>query len=156
MNVLLGVRMALAGGRGSLARAALMTVGIAIGVPLILLAMSALPVLQSHTDRLAWHRTTAASAPTEPDHAMWLAVTDRYDGRDIVRVHVAPLALTVLFGAGLATLQSLAMTPPKDWILPSAEYFAGLGGGVLAAFAVSLIALPFMDTATRLDTVRYE
>lgn len=28
--------------------------------------------------------------------------------------------------------------------------------GVLAAFAVSLIALPFMDTATRFDTVRYE
>jgi hypothetical protein len=39
---------------------------------------------------------------------------------------------------------------------PSAGYLAGLGGGVLAAFAVSLIALPFMDAATRLDTVRYE
>ncbi|GFJ93934.1 hypothetical protein Prum_075760 [Phytohabitans rumicis] len=68
----------------------------------------------------------------------------------------APLALTVLFGVGLATVQSLATIPPKDWILPSGEFFAGLGVGVLAAFAVSLTALPFMDTATRLDTVRFE
>jgi hypothetical protein len=68
----------------------------------------------------------------------------------------APLAVTVLLGVGLATLQSLATISPKDWFLPSAAFFAGLGAGVLAAFAVSLIALPFMDIATRLDTVRFE
>ncbi|GFJ93935.1 FtsX-like permease family protein [Phytohabitans rumicis] len=91
MSILLGLRMAFAGGRESLARMALMGVGVAIGVPLILVALSALPILQSHVDRLAWHRTTAASPPTAPDHALWLAVTDRYAGHDIIRVHVAPL-----------------------------------------------------------------
>jgi hypothetical protein len=42
-------------------------------------------VLQRHIDRLAWHRTTALSPPTAPDPALWLAVTDRYAGRDIMR-----------------------------------------------------------------------
>ncbi|GAA4461278.1 ABC transporter permease [Phytohabitans houttuyneae] len=88
---LLGVRMARAGGRESLARLALMTVGVAIGVPLALLALAAVPILQGHVDRLGWHRTTAASPPTAPDHALWLAVTDRYAGQDVIRVHVAAL-----------------------------------------------------------------
>src|SRR5262245_63826172 len=83
--------MTVAGGRESLARMALMAVGVAVGVPLILVALSALPIMQSHIDRLAWHRTTAASPPTAPDHALWLAVTDRYAGRDIIRLHVAAL-----------------------------------------------------------------
>lgn len=91
MNILLGIRMAIAGGRETLARMALTVMGIAIGVPLILLAFTAVPVMQSHTDRLAWHRTTAASPATAPDHALWLAVTDGYAGRDVVRVHVAAL-----------------------------------------------------------------
>jgi hypothetical protein len=33
---------------------------------------------------------------------------------------------------------------------------AGLGIGALAAFAVSCLALPFMDAATRHDSVRFE
>ena len=40
---------------------ALMAIGIAIGVVLVLLALTALPIMQSHIDRLAWHRTDAAS-----------------------------------------------------------------------------------------------
>jgi ABC-type antimicrobial peptide transport system permease subunit len=68
----------------------------------------------------------------------------------------APLAFTVVLGVGVATLQSLVAVPLKDWILPSTEFFTGLGAGVLAAFVVSLIALPFMDTATRLDAARFE
>ena len=91
MSILLGIRMAFAGGRESIARMALMAIGVAMGLPLILLALSALPVMQSHIDRLAWHRTTAESPPTAPDRALWLAVTDRYAGRDIIRVHIAPL-----------------------------------------------------------------
>lgn len=91
MNILLGIRIALAGGRESLARMALTAVGVAVGVPLILLAVSAVPIMQAHTDRLAWHRTTELSPPTAPDPALWLAVTDRYEGRDIIRVHVAAL-----------------------------------------------------------------
>jgi ABC-type antimicrobial peptide transport system permease subunit len=68
----------------------------------------------------------------------------------------APLAFAVLFGVALATLQSLVAFSPDTWVLPRAEFFAGIGGGVLVAFAVSLFALPFMNTATRLDAVRFE
>ena len=88
---MLGIRMALAGGRESIARMVLMAVGIAIGVVLLLLTLTALPVMQSHIDRLAWHRTNAASPATAPDPALWLAVTDRYAGQDIIRVHAAAL-----------------------------------------------------------------
>lgn len=91
MNILLGFRLAFAGGREALARMMLMLVGVTIGVPLILFAISAVPIMQAHIDRLAWHRTTADSPPTAPDRALWLAVTDRYAGRDIIRVHVAAL-----------------------------------------------------------------
>jgi hypothetical protein len=91
VNILLGLRMMFSGGRESLVRMVLMATGVAVGVPLVLLVFTVVPIMQNHTDRLAWHRTTVASPPTAPDHALWLAVTDRYAGRDIVRVHVAAL-----------------------------------------------------------------
>ena len=91
MSILLGIRIAFAGGRESLARNALMAAGVAVGVMQLLFTLTAMPVLQRHIDRLAWHRTTEVSPPTAPDPALWLAVTDRYAGRDIIRVHVAAL-----------------------------------------------------------------
>jgi len=91
MNILLGIRVALAGGREAVVRMTLMAIGVTVGVVLLLLSLSGLPILQSHIDRLAWHRTDAFSPTTAPDPALWLAVTDRYDGRDVIRVHVAAL-----------------------------------------------------------------
>jgi hypothetical protein len=91
VSILLGIRIAFAGGRESLARNALMAAGVAVGVTLLLFTLTAMPVLQRHIDRLAWHRTTAGSPATAPDPALWLAITDRYAGRDIIRVHVAAL-----------------------------------------------------------------
>jgi hypothetical protein len=91
MSILLGIRIAFAGGRESLARNALMAAGVAVGVMLLLFTLTAMPVLQRHIDRLAWHRTTALSPPTAPDPALWLALTDRYAGREVIRVHVAAL-----------------------------------------------------------------
>jgi len=91
MSLLLGVRLALAGGRESVARMVLMTIGVAVGMVLLLLSLTGLPARQSHIDRLAWHRTTAQSPPTAEDGAWWLAVTDRYAGTDVIRVNVAAL-----------------------------------------------------------------
>ena len=88
---MLGIRMAFAGGREAAARMVLMAIGVGLGVFLILLSLTGLPILQTHIDRLAWHRTTEASAATAPDPALWIAVTDRYAGRDVIRVHVAAL-----------------------------------------------------------------
>ncbi len=91
MNILLGIRIAFAGGREAAARMALMAMGIAVGVLMVLLTLTAQPIIQSHTERLTWHRTSAGSPQTAPDPALWIAVTDRYAGRDIIRVHVAAL-----------------------------------------------------------------
>jgi hypothetical protein len=55
-------------------------------------------------DRLAWHRTTAASPASTPDSALWLAVTDRYDGKDLIRVHVAALGPQPPVPPGVARL----------------------------------------------------
>jgi hypothetical protein len=66
MSVLLGIRIAFAGGRENLARIGLMAAGVAVGVVLLLSTLTAMPVLQRHIDRLAWHRTTEASPPTAP------------------------------------------------------------------------------------------
>ena len=104
MSVLLGIRIAFAGGRESVARMALMAVGAAVGVTLLLFTLTAMPVLQRHIDRLAWHRTTEASRPTAPDPALWLAVTDRYAGRDVIRVHVAALGPRPPVPPGVARL----------------------------------------------------
>jgi hypothetical protein len=65
--------------------------GCAVGVTLLLFALAAMPAMQGRIDRLAWHRTTAASAATAPDPALWLPATDRWEGRQITRVHVAAL-----------------------------------------------------------------
>jgi hypothetical protein len=81
VSIPLGIRIPFAGGRESLARNALMATGVAVGVLLLLFTLTAMPVLQRHIDRLAWHRTTALSPPTAPDPALWLAITDRYAGR---------------------------------------------------------------------------
>jgi hypothetical protein len=91
VSVLLGVRIAVAGGRRNLATIALMAIGVAVGVVLLLFSLIAMPALQGRIDRYAWHRTDASSPATAPDGALWLAVTDRYDGRDLIRVHVAAL-----------------------------------------------------------------
>lgn len=90
-HLLLGIRMAFSGGREALARMTLMAIGVVVGVVLILVSLTFLPALQAHVDRLAWHRTDASDPPTAPDQALWLAVTDRYAGQDVIRVHVAAL-----------------------------------------------------------------
>ena len=77
--------------------------------------------------------------------------------RGVVMLEIGvPLALGVLGGAGLGLLNMWVSVPREQWVVPGGGFFAGLGAAALAAFAVSLIALPFMDAATRHDTVRFE
>jgi hypothetical protein len=91
MSPRLALRIAFAGGRAGLARAGLMAIGVAIGVTLILLSLVAMPAVQGRIDRYAWHRTDASSPAAAPDAAIWHAVTDRYAGRNLIRVHIAAL-----------------------------------------------------------------
>ncbi|WP_433042718.1 FtsX-like permease family protein [Dactylosporangium sp. CS-033363] len=89
--LVLGVRLAFSGGREAAARLAVMTAGVAVGVALLLLALTALPALQGRDHRAAWQRTTPSTAATAPDGALWLPVYDHYRGRPVLRVHVAAL-----------------------------------------------------------------
>jgi hypothetical protein len=82
MSILLGIRIAFAGGRESLARNALLATGVAVGVLLLLFTLTAMPVLQRHIDRLAWHRTSAVSPPTAPTwRCGWPSPTGTRAGR---------------------------------------------------------------------------
>ncbi len=104
MSVLLGLRIALAGGRDSRIRFGLTVLGCAVGTLLVLLTLVVMPALQGRIDRYAWHRTDASSPATAPDAALWLPVTDRYDGRSIVRFQVAALGEAPPVPPGLSRL----------------------------------------------------
>ena len=67
-----------------------------------------------------------------------------------------PLVITALGGVGIALLVLYVGMPPEERVLPEVSFFAGLGVGVLAALAVSALALPLMDVATRHDSARFE
>jgi hypothetical protein len=67
-----------------------------------------------------------------------------------------PLVITALGGMGTALLVTYMITPAEEWGVPDARFFAGLGLAMVAAFAVSSLALPLMDVATRHDSARFE
>ena len=91
MSALMGLRIALATGREGRLRFGLMVLGTGIGTVLVLLTLIVMPALQGRIDRYAWHRTDTATPATAADPALWLPVTDRYNGRSIVRFQVAAL-----------------------------------------------------------------
>ena len=67
-----------------------------------------------------------------------------------------PLVITALGGMGTAMLVTYMITPGEHWGLPDATFFAGLDLAMVAALAVSALALPLMDVATRHDSARFE
>ncbi|MFC4114173.1 ABC transporter permease [Nonomuraea zeae] len=90
-TVLLGLRLAVAGGRESLARLVLTAFGVGVGVTLLLLCLAGQSALQGRADRSVWRDTTPATPATAPDPMLWLAVSDHYAGEPLHRVHVAAL-----------------------------------------------------------------
>src|SRR5262245_19572499 len=104
MSILLGLRLAAAGGRESRIRFGLVVLGAATGTLLILLTLLVLPVLQGRIDRYAWHRTGADTPASARDAALWLPVTERFDGRTIVRIQVAALGAAPPVPPGLDRL----------------------------------------------------
>jgi hypothetical protein len=70
----------------------------------------------------------------------------------------AAMLLTAAVGVGLGLASSYALALARDmaWAWPDAGVFAMVGVGVLAALLLTTLALPLLDRATRLDTVRYE
>jgi hypothetical protein len=69
-----------------------------------------------------------------------------------------PLALTVLVGIALGLVASYALGKGAgdEWSPPGADFALSMAIGVTIAFAVTTVALPLMDVATRHNAVRYE
>ncbi|WP_127501078.1 FtsX-like permease family protein [Actinoplanes solisilvae] len=91
--VLLGVRLALTGGREAAIRLLLTGAGVALGVALMLLALSAQTAVAQRAERIGWQdAATVEQVPADSaDAALFLAVSDYHDGTPMTRAYVAAL-----------------------------------------------------------------
>jgi hypothetical protein len=67
-----------------------------------------------------------------------------------------PLVITTIGGVGIALIVVYSNVPRSEWVAPHPLFVVGLVVGLLVAFAVSSVALPLLNNATRYDAVRYE
>jgi ABC-type antimicrobial peptide transport system permease subunit len=96
----LGLRLAAGGGREGLIRLVFMAVGVGVGVALLLLALTTPGALRGRVDRAGWQDAAYAALSPETDDdpvvrsaqgALFLAVSDYYDGRPMTRTYLAAL-----------------------------------------------------------------
>ena len=96
----LGLRLALGGGREGFVRLAFMAIGVGVGVAMLLLALTAPNALGGRFERMAWQdaaysafspRTDDDPVVESADGALFLAVSDYYDGRPMTRAYLAAL-----------------------------------------------------------------
>ncbi|HEY8547750.1 MAG TPA: FtsX-like permease family protein [Acidimicrobiales bacterium] len=106
-------RLTAGGGRESVIRLVLTGLGLAVAVTLLLSAAVLLPALHAHDVARAWTETgpeprQPAQDPATTDPLVWQLTTDRFDGRDLIRVDLhatgpdapAPPGLDALPGPG--------------------------------------------------------
>ena len=98
--LLLGIRLALGGGREGLVRLVFMAIGVGVGVAMLLLALTAPRALAGRYERMAWQDAAySAHSPETDDDPMaesadgglFLAVSDYYDGQPMTRAYLAAL-----------------------------------------------------------------
>jgi len=133
----LGLRLAVAGGRESLLRIGFAAVGVAVGVSMLLLAFTAQAALRSRADRVTWQDAAYAvayangyggveswpvPAAESADGALFLAVSDYYDGRPMLRAYAAALGADPPVPPGLDRLPGpgeVAASPAMRRLLES-------------------------------------
>lgn len=89
---LLGLRLAVSGGREALARLAVLAAAVGLGVGLLLTAVSGVNAVTTQNDRYAWLNTgaPAGTAPAASRGRLWLLITtDEFHGQTIYRANVA-------------------------------------------------------------------
>jgi ABC-type antimicrobial peptide transport system permease subunit len=91
MTFRLGWRLAVAGGREALLRLTVTALGVAIGVLLLLLALTGQSAAQGRAERTGWQSADGDTAASAPDAALFLSVTDYQDGVEMSRIYVAAL-----------------------------------------------------------------
>jgi hypothetical protein len=87
-------RVTIGGGKESAVRLALTSLGVAVGVTLLLFASVAFSALHQHDVRSGWtftseHNEHPAQDESSTDPLLWRLSTDRFDGREILRFDVA-------------------------------------------------------------------
>ena len=96
----LGLRLALGGGREGLVRLVFMTAGVGLGVAVLLLTLTAPGAIRGRMDGMAWQDAAYAALSPETDDdpivestdgALFLAVSDYFDGRPMTRAYLAAL-----------------------------------------------------------------
>ncbi|MEV6975610.1 FtsX-like permease family protein [Kitasatospora sp. NPDC093806] len=108
------LRLAVSGGREALARLAVITAAVAVGVGLLLSTLASINAVDKANDRLLWTNSgTASRTETAPvDPLWWWAHGDYHDGKEIFRVDVAATGPT-------------SPVPPGLYRLPApGEYYA--------------------------------
>lgn len=92
----LAIRLAFAGGREQLVRLVVTAAGVGLGAVLLLFAAVTLPAFTAHEARAGWTDTSAhnvrpAQDESRTDPLLWRMRDDGFNGRDLLRVDVAPL-----------------------------------------------------------------
>ena len=118
----LGVRLALAGGRGSMARLVVTAVGVALGVALLLAAGAIGAALQQRDDRTGWREPTirplgpsGLDAEAGSPALLWRVTLDRFRGNEFARFDVAAL------GSGAPVPPGLERLPGPGEVTASPE-----------------------------------
>jgi hypothetical protein len=93
--IALASRLTAGSGREALVRLVLTAAGIALAVTMLLVAAVAFPALHAHDVRRAWTETSdqnqrPAQDEDTTDPLLWRLTNVRFDGRDLVRVDLAP------------------------------------------------------------------
>ena len=132
----LGLRLALSGGRGAIARIALTALAVAVGTAVMLFALSFKPALDDRSTRAAWWDATQVTSDSAAETGLRMHVsTDTAFGQPIIRMLVAPI-------------DDAAPVPPGIPRLPAeGEAF------VSPALAARIAALPADQLANRIGTI---
>jgi hypothetical protein len=146
-------RLTAGGGRESLVRLLLTGLGLAAAVAMLLCAAVLLPALRAHDVARAWTQTTPdnirpAQDESTTDPLLWRQTTDRFDGRDLLRVDVQALGPDAPVPPGLDELPGpgeLAVSPALRSLLertPGGQLADRFPGRVTATIGRAALASP--------------
>jgi hypothetical protein len=139
----LAVRLAFSGGREQFVRLVVTAAGVGLGVLLLLVAAVTFPAFQAHEARAGWTDTSVSNVrpaqdESQTDPLLWRMRDDGFDGRDLLRVDVAPLGPHSPVPPGLRRLPGpgeLAVSPALARLLadvPTAQLADRFPGRIAA------------------------
>jgi hypothetical protein len=100
-----GLRLALAGGRETVARLVVIAAAVAVGVGMLLTVVAGTHAVSAQNARYAWLNTGLEPSTVDENGPLWWKVRlDRYDGRGVVHIDVAAIDGTAPVPPGMSRL----------------------------------------------------